>query len=194
MSSSNPLQCPACGYRGNEETCPQCGFPLGQYRDFLSGIPVLADEAWKLELEELIQRHRTIYQERMAREGAVRALMQTARRLEKQGRLGWCAGNISPGTGAWPELTPPCARWPRKLNRPFRMCRSGMNKPKKKLRPSAPPKEKAIQGEISQDIWRSIANLPFVEQLKVPATGEKVKSKSVLERGKDYTMCSQRHL
>jgi hypothetical protein len=85
MSSSNPLQCPVCGYRGNEETCPQCGFPLGQYRDFLSGIPVLADEAWKRELEELIQRHRTIYQERMAREAVTRALMQAARRLEEQG-------------------------------------------------------------------------------------------------------------
>jgi hypothetical protein len=85
MGSSAPVQCPACGYRGNEETCPQCGFPIGRYRDFLSGVPVLADEAWKRELEESIQRHRTIYQERMAREGAVRALMEAARRLKKQG-------------------------------------------------------------------------------------------------------------
>jgi parallel beta-helix repeat protein len=66
MSSFNPLQCPACGYRGNEETCPQCGFPIGRYRDFLSGVPVLADEAWKRELEEQIQRHRALYQQRFA--------------------------------------------------------------------------------------------------------------------------------
>jgi len=66
MGSSAPVQCPACGYRGNEKTCPQCGFPIGRYRDFLSGVPVLADEAWKRELEEQIQRHQALYQQRFA--------------------------------------------------------------------------------------------------------------------------------
>jgi parallel beta-helix repeat protein len=66
MGSLAPVQCPACGYRGDEEICPQCGFPIGRYRDFLSGVPVLADEAWKRELEEQVRRHRIVYQQRFA--------------------------------------------------------------------------------------------------------------------------------
>jgi len=66
MGSLAPVQCPACGYRGDEEICLQCGFPIGRYRDFLSGVPVLADEAWKRELEEQVRRHRIVYQQRFA--------------------------------------------------------------------------------------------------------------------------------
>jgi hypothetical protein len=51
--------------------------------------------------------------------------------------------------------------------------------------------DQAASGERSQNIWWSITNLPFVEQLKVPGTGEKVKSKSILKRGKEYIVIAR---
>jgi hypothetical protein len=51
--------------------------------------------------------------------------------------------------------------------------------------------DQAASGERSQNIWWSITNLPFVEQLKVPGTGEKIKSKSILKRGKEYIVIAK---
>jgi hypothetical protein len=58
------LRCPACGWEGESETCPNCDFPLANFRHLLSGDLVLYDESLKAEFEALVQKHRTIYQGR----------------------------------------------------------------------------------------------------------------------------------
>jgi rubredoxin len=32
------VECPVCGWRGEERICPRCGFPLERYREILRGV------------------------------------------------------------------------------------------------------------------------------------------------------------
>jgi hypothetical protein len=116
--------------------------------------------------------------------------MQTARRLEKQGN--W-AGALETYRQALDlaQADPSLRSLAQEIEPAIQDVQKRHEQAQKETKAQRPPKEKAIQGEISQDIWRSIANLPFVEQLKVPGTGEEVKSKSVLERGKEYTVLAR---
>jgi hypothetical protein len=52
----NSLKCPICGWEGENEICPQCKFPLGKFRPFLSGEQDLYDEllAKEQEWQEII--------------------------------------------------------------------------------------------------------------------------------------------
>jgi hypothetical protein len=116
--------------------------------------------------------------------------MQTARRLEKQGNWAGALETYRQALGL-ARADPSLRSLAQEIEPAIQDVQKRHEQAQKETKAQRPPKEKAIQGEISQDIWRSIANLPFVEQLKVPATGEKVKSKSVLERGKDYTIVAK---
>jgi hypothetical protein len=60
------VECPVCGWQGEEGICPRCDFPLEKYRWVLSGSPVVYDESLREEFEIDVQKHKKIYEERTA--------------------------------------------------------------------------------------------------------------------------------
>jgi len=58
------VECPVCGWRGEEGICPRCDFPLEKYRGILSGSPVVYDESLREEFEVDVQKYKKIYEER----------------------------------------------------------------------------------------------------------------------------------
>ena len=60
------VECPVCGWRGEEEICPRCDFPLEKYREILSGNPVVYDDSLREEFETDVQKYKKIYEERTA--------------------------------------------------------------------------------------------------------------------------------
>jgi S-DNA-T family DNA segregation ATPase FtsK/SpoIIIE len=60
------VECPVCGWRGEEGICPRCDFPLEKYREILSGSPVVYDEGLREEFGIDVQKHKKIYEERTA--------------------------------------------------------------------------------------------------------------------------------
>jgi parallel beta-helix repeat protein len=54
---------PSCGWEGEGEVCPNCGFPIGEFRFFLSGERVIYNEDIVKEFEELIKKHNSILNE-----------------------------------------------------------------------------------------------------------------------------------
>jgi hypothetical protein len=60
--------CPVCAWQwdGKRQTCPHCDFPIADFKDFLSGKPVLWDKKLKQEFDDLVAKHRKVYEERKA--------------------------------------------------------------------------------------------------------------------------------
>jgi len=126
----------------------------------------------------------------MAKERAIQALRQTAHRLEEQGN--W-AGALETYRQALElaQADPSLFSSAQEIKRAIQDVQRRYEQAQQETEPHGQPKDKAVPEKISQDIWRRIANLSFIEQLKVPSTGEEVKSEKVLERGKEYTVIAK---
>jgi len=126
----------------------------------------------------------------MAKERAIQALRQTAHRLEEQGN--W-AGALETYRQALElaQADPSLFSSAQEIKRAIQDVQRRYEQAQQETELKSKPKDKAAPGKISQDIWRSIIKLPFVEQLKVPGTGQEVKSKNILEKGKEYTIVAR---
>jgi hypothetical protein len=58
------ILCPVCSWEGDSEICPQCGFPILNFRHLLRGEPVLYDEDVRTEFEAEVQKYRAAYEEK----------------------------------------------------------------------------------------------------------------------------------
>jgi DNA segregation ATPase FtsK/SpoIIIE, S-DNA-T family len=58
------ISCPVCSWEGDSEICPQCGFPISNFRHLLRGEPVLYDEDVRTEFEAEVQKYRAAYEEK----------------------------------------------------------------------------------------------------------------------------------
>jgi hypothetical protein len=63
---SDQVLCPVCGWRwdGQSGSCPKCDFPIARFKDFLSGEPIVWDENFKRDFDDLVKSHTRIYEER----------------------------------------------------------------------------------------------------------------------------------
>jgi hypothetical protein len=58
------ISCAVCSWEGDSESCPQCGFPISNFRHLLRGDPVLYDEDVRTEFEAEVQKYRAAYEEK----------------------------------------------------------------------------------------------------------------------------------
>ena len=63
---SEKILCPVCYWQwdGGAKNCPHCDFPIAQFKDLLSGKPVLWDKTLKQDFDNLIEKHREISRKR----------------------------------------------------------------------------------------------------------------------------------
>jgi WD40 repeat protein len=63
---SDKILCPVCYWQWDEraKTCPHCDFPIAQFKDLLSGKPVVWDKNLKQDFDNLIEKHREISRKR----------------------------------------------------------------------------------------------------------------------------------
>jgi hypothetical protein len=60
--------CPVCAWQwdGKRETCPHCDFPIARFKDLLAGERIVWVEKLKQEFDDLLAKHREVYEARKA--------------------------------------------------------------------------------------------------------------------------------
>jgi hypothetical protein len=60
------VKCPVCAWPwdGERETCPHCDFPIADFKDLLAGERIVWDAKLKPEFDDLLAKHRKVYEER----------------------------------------------------------------------------------------------------------------------------------
>jgi hypothetical protein len=59
------VKCPVCAWPwdGKRETCPHCDFPIARFKDLLSGKRIVWVEKLKQEFDDLVAKHRKVYEQ-----------------------------------------------------------------------------------------------------------------------------------
>jgi hypothetical protein len=62
------VKCPVCAWQwdGKRQTCPHCDFPIADFKDLLAGKRIVWVEKLKQQFDDLVAKHRKVYEARKA--------------------------------------------------------------------------------------------------------------------------------
>jgi len=83
------IKCPVCSQQwdGKNLYCPNCDFPIFRFKELISGKPVIFDVHFKQEFENLLEKHRKIYNENLKVSSEKSLLTKQAKNQSKNKKI-----------------------------------------------------------------------------------------------------------